>query len=90
MFSRFKKDAVPARTAATTPVNSAPAPVEKPGLPSRLRQPVPTARTPAEALTLEKEKKRKERLMELKLEIHPRTPSILGCTPSGKTSFDSM
>ena len=72
MFSRFKKDAVPARTAATTPVNSAPAPVEKPGLPSRLRQPVPTARTPAEALTLEKEKKRKERLMELKLEIHKR------------------
>ena len=72
MFSRFKKDAPDGRITGLAPANSTPAPAEKSSLTSRLAQPSAAARTPAEAMAAEKEKKRKERLMELKLEIHKR------------------
>ena len=72
MFSKFKKDAVPGRTSAMAPASVAPVQTVKPGSPSSVRQQIPSARTPAESMALEKEKKRKERLMELKLEIHKR------------------
>ncbi|NJM81671.1 MAG: Flp pilus assembly complex ATPase component TadA [Tabrizicola sp.] len=70
MFSRFKKEPEAAR-----PLTGALAPpkAEKPA--STLGRPVAPAnngRTPAEAMAAEKEKKRRERLTELKLEIHKR------------------
>ena len=71
MFSRFKKDTAPGRatTAPAAPVGSV---AEKPSLTGRAPVPLPVGKTPAEALAADKEKKRKERLMELKLEIHKR------------------
>ncbi len=74
MFSRFKKDAVPGRPSAPAAANAGPAPAqtEKSALSARLTPPPAPGRTPAEAVAAEKDKKRKERLMELKLEIHKR------------------
>ena len=72
MFSRFKKDTPDARPA---PAGSAPvtAPLEKPGFgPRTAPPPVNTQRAAAEAVAADKEKKRKERLTELKVEIHKR------------------
>jgi pilus assembly protein CpaF len=69
VFSRFKKEPAPGRPVALSP---APAAEKKPSLTGRAAAPVPAARTPAESVAAEKEKKRKERLMELKLEIHKR------------------
>ncbi len=71
MFSRFKKDAAPGRP-ATAPVASVGAVAEKPSLTGRAPVPLPVGKTPAEVVAADKEKKRKERLMELKLEIHKR------------------
>jgi pilus assembly protein CpaF len=71
VFSRFKKDNVPGRP-AMTPAQAAGAVAEKPAPTSRFATPVPAAKSPAEAVAADKEKKRKERLMELKLEIHKR------------------
>lgn len=70
MFSRFKKETAPGRPSAMAP--AAPAVAEKPSLVGRMATPGPAARSPAEAVAAEKEKKRRERLMELKLEIHKR------------------
>jgi pilus assembly protein CpaF len=70
VFSRFKKETAPGRPSAMAPATSAVA--EKPSLIGRMATPGPAARTPAEAVAAEKEKKRRERLMELKLEIHKR------------------
>ncbi|MES2434109.1 MAG: CpaF family protein [Pseudomonadota bacterium] len=69
MFSRFKKpEAGPsASPAAARP--AAPAPAPKPGI---SRPAVAPARPPAEAVAADKEKKRKERLGELKQELHKR------------------
>jgi pilus assembly protein CpaF len=72
VFSRFKKDSAPGRPSALAPVTQATAVAEKPNLTGRMATPAPAARTPAEALAADKEKKRRERLMELKLEIHKR------------------
>ncbi|WP_245875444.1 CpaF family protein [Tabrizicola aquatica] len=66
MFSRFKKD-----TPAGMPAGATTAPVEKPGLALRSQNVAPQ-RNPAEAVAADKEKKRKERLTELKVEIHKR------------------
>ncbi|WP_426035460.1 CpaF family protein [Cypionkella sp. TWP1-2-1b2] len=69
MFSRFKKpEAGPsASPAAARP--AAPAPAPKPGI---SRPTVAPARPPAEAVAADKEKKRKDRLGELKQELHKR------------------
>jgi pilus assembly protein CpaF len=83
MFSRFKKPEAPAArptgTAPAGPANSAahaPAPAgaqigAKAPVPMRPQNIVP-ARTPAESVAADKEQKRKERLMELKVELHKR------------------
>ena len=72
MFSRFKKpEAGPSASpaAAHTARPAAPAPAPKPGI---SRPAVAPARPPAEAVAADKEKKRKERLGELKQELHKR------------------
>jgi len=71
VFSRFKKDNAPGRP-ALAPAQSAGAVAEKPAPTSRFATPVAAPRSPAEVVAADKEKKRKERLMELKLEIHKR------------------
>ncbi len=73
MFSRFKKDS-PAGTSTpqggTAPVTQA---VDKAAFANRAPvQPVAQQRVAAEAVAADKEKKRKERLTELKVEIHKR------------------
>ena len=69
MFSRFSKTSTPARTGAPAPANTAP--VEKPGMASKASAPV-SQKAAAEALAADREKKRKERLTELKVTIHRR------------------
>ena len=69
MFSKYKKpsapaDAANAAPAAGTKVSAAPVTAEKP-----MMRPAP-ARRPAEAGPADKEKRRKERLGEIKLELH--------------------
>jgi pilus assembly protein CpaF len=82
MFSRFKKDAaVPPAAAATARPATTPQPASAPaaapampaGAPSALKPSlVSRAAAPAEVTPADKEKKRKERLMELKVELHKR------------------
>ncbi len=79
MFARFKKPDAPAArptagAAAATPAASRPAPATsaQPALPSRPLRSGPAPRPPAEAVAADKEKKRKERLQELKVELHKR------------------
>jgi pilus assembly protein CpaF len=69
VFSRFSKTATPPRPGAPAPSNTAA--VEKPGLASRAAAPV-TQKAAAEAVAADREKKRKERLTELKVTIHRR------------------
>jgi pilus assembly protein CpaF len=73
VFSRFKKDTPPGRP---TPGATAPAtaPVEKSTgfAPRAAATPAMQQRAAAEAVAADKEKKRKERLTELKVEIHKR------------------
>ncbi|MBL9049106.1 MAG: CpaF family protein, partial [Tabrizicola sp.] len=72
VFSRFKKDTPPGRP---TPGGTAPAtaPVDKAAaFAPRAPQPATQQRAAAEAVAADKEKKRKERLTELKVEIHKR------------------
>jgi pilus assembly protein CpaF len=78
MFSRYKKQSdTPARPAPSAPVNAAlsspkaAAPAEaRPQLAPRPG--TAPARPPAEAVAAEKEKKRKDKLAELKVELHKR------------------
>nr|MCU0730579.1 Flp pilus assembly complex ATPase component TadA [Hyphomonas sp.] len=73
MFSRFKKDtpagARPAQTGGTAPVSQ---PMDKAAFARAPAQPAVQQRAAAEAVAADKEKKRKERLTELKVEIHKR------------------
>ena len=79
MFSRFKKPETGAvKNGASPAVNHAapaarPAPAAaKPGLVSRPMPSGPAQRPPAEIAAADKEKKRKDRLAELKQELHKR------------------
>ena len=81
MFSRFKKpDDASARPAIMAPVTSAgpaaaraaPATATQAALAARPLPAAPTPRPPAEAVAADKEKKRKDRLQELKVELHKR------------------
>ncbi|QYZ71679.1 CpaF family protein [Neotabrizicola shimadae] len=79
MFSRFKKPESDAARTATTAAVTSPAPAAKlagaaPQASTGQVRPVPTAvpKPSAEVIAAEKEKKRKERLMELKVELHKR------------------
>ena len=81
MFSRFKKpDDASARPAVMVPVTSAgpaaaraaPATATQAALAARPLPAAPAPRPPAEAVAADKEKKRKDRLQELKVELHKR------------------
>ena len=81
MFSRFKKpDAASARPAVMAPVTSAgpaaaraaPSTATQAALAARPLPAAPAPRPPAEAVAADKEKKRKDRLQELKVELHKR------------------
>jgi hypothetical protein len=85
VFSRFKKDGNapasgrPAAPAAAAPAAAARPPVDNATARSR---PAPAAGRPAaEAVSADKEKKRKERLTELKLEMHKRLLENLNLPP---------
>ncbi len=69
MFSRFSKTNPPGRPGAPAPVATAVA--EKTGISARTAAPV-SQKTAAEAMAADRDKKRKERLTELKVEIHKR------------------
>ncbi|WP_347311085.1 CpaF family protein [Defluviimonas sp. SAOS-178_SWC] len=74
MFSRYKKPtaAAPAPAATAKPQAAAPASGEG-GRPAIARRPMAgNATAPAQALAMDKEKKRKERMGELKVELHKR------------------
>jgi pilus assembly protein CpaF len=72
VFSRFKKDTPAAGPAAGTAAPAATA-SDKPGFGARAAAaPANQQRVTAEAVAADKEKKRKERLTELKVEIHKR------------------
>jgi pilus assembly protein CpaF len=71
VFSRFNKQAPNGRP--TDAVPSVPGAVAaKPSLSARITAPVAATKSPAESVAAEKDKKRRERLTELKLEIHKR------------------
>ena len=69
MFSRYKKSAPPAPAAAAAKT-AAPAPAAG-GNPSAMRKPLP-AKAAATNIAGDKERKRKERMGELKVELHKR------------------
>ena len=79
MFSRFKKPEAgaprPGGPSAATTAAAAARPAATPGKPAMGTRPMPTGpapRGPAELLAADKEKKRKDRLAELKQELHKR------------------
>ncbi|GAB4384201.1 CpaF family protein [Albidovulum sp.] len=68
MFSRYKKPSAPAQAPAQAPAASTAA---KPSAPVATRR-QPMGKAPAQVTALDKEKKRKERMGELKVELHKR------------------
>ena len=96
MFSRFKKDAGPARPATPAAAGAA-APAAAPARPAaagvvsaRPAAPSMPARSPAEAVAADKEAKRKQRLMELKLELHKRLLENLNLSALEHASEQSL
>ena len=98
MFSRFKKpDGAPGRPAATAPVTQATAgarpasgaPAPKPMNGGRAL-PAPAARPPAEVAAQDKEKKRKDRMQELKTELHKRLLDNLNLAALEKATEASL
>jgi pilus assembly protein CpaF len=90
MFSRFKKDAE-AKPALMGQVGSAnakaPAPVAAASRPSASSAPAgPLPKSAADVLAADKEKKRKDRLMELKVELHKRLLDNLNLAALEKAS----
>ena len=74
MFSRYKKPAqasAAARPAAPPPLPLAASPLEAPK-PAVQRRAMPAGAVPAQAMAADKERKRKERMSELKVELHKR------------------
>jgi pilus assembly protein CpaF len=91
VFSRFKKDAVPGAPRPATAAAPAPQTAPKPaGTTPRLNVQAMPARSPAEAVAADKEKKRKDRLMELKLEIHKRLLETLNLAALEHASETSL
>ena len=95
MFSRFKKPDAPA-AAPLKPVTSAapvaPAANSAPRPTQVTAHPLPTApqRTPAEAIASDKEKKRKDKMMEIKQELHKRLLDNLNLAALEKASEASL
>jgi pilus assembly protein CpaF len=86
MFSRFKKTDEAGRPAtapvgAATPRAQIAVPVSRP-----VAQAAPPPKNPAEVLAADKEKKRKDRLMELKVELHKRLLDNLNLAALEKAS----
>ena len=100
MFSRYKKSAEPVSKAnASAPVGAATpsirpaAPDNTPTKPNPAHMrplPVAAARSPAEAVAADKDQKRKERLMELKVELHKRLLENLNLAALEKASEASL
>ena len=96
MFSRFKKpEATAARPGAPIAAAGAAAarPVAAPAKPSLGTRPMPQAvqpRAPAEVLAADKEKKRKDRLAELKQELHKRLIDSLNLAALEQASEASL
>ena len=91
MFSRFKKDNAPARPAAAAAAPAAPAPKPSAAPVTAMRAaPSAAARSPAEAVAADKEAKRKNRLMELKLELHKRLLETLNLSALEHASEQSL
>ena len=92
MFSRFKKpeagpakpSLVPVGAAQAAPKAPAQAVVKAPSSPVAPKTPVP--KTPAEAAAADKDRKRKERLQELKVELHKRLLENLNLAALEKAS----
>jgi pilus assembly protein CpaF len=99
MFSRFKKpDDASARPAVMAPVTSAgpaaaraaPATATQAALAARPLPAPPAPRPPAEAVAADKEKKRKDRLQELKVELHKRLLENLNLAALEHASENSL
>ena len=97
MFSRFKKpEAGPAPTGlkpvtSTGPVAPVAASAPKPvAVTARPGPAAPPPKTPAEAMASDKEKKRKDKLMELKVELHKRLLDNLNLSALEKASEASL
>ena len=99
MFSRFKKsDDASARPAVMAPVTSAgpaaaraaPATATQAALAARPLPAAPAPRPPAEAVAADKEKKRKDRLQELKVELHKRLLENLNLAALEHASENSL
>jgi pilus assembly protein CpaF len=96
MFSRFKKPESgpaasgmkPVASAAPTTTVAAAAPKQT----AQMTRPLPVApvRTPAEAMAVDKEKKKKEKMQELKLELHKRLLENLNLSALEKASEASL
>jgi pilus assembly protein CpaF len=94
MFSRFKKETADARP-AVAPVGAAvaKAPAPAAAAPVRAVAAAPAAagaRAPADMVAADKEKKRKDRLMELKVELHKRLLDNLNLAALEKASEASL
>ncbi|MGB0914139.1 MAG: CpaF family protein, partial [Phaeobacter italicus] len=72
MFSKYKRQSATAKPVTTAQPKAAPAPEAQPKAPApaaaTLRK--PAARTKAEAAPADKERKRKERMGEIKIQLH--------------------
>ncbi len=96
MFSRFKKDAPAAPRPVAPPVAGGGAPAIAPAkaaattVVARPSAPSMAARTPAEAVAADKEQKRRQRLMELKLELHKRLLENLNLSALEHASEQSL
>lgn len=99
MFSRFKKpDDASARPVVMAPVTSAgpaaaraaPATATQAALAARPLPAPPAPRPPAEAVAADKEKKRKDRLQELKVELHKRLLENLNLAALEHASENSL
>ena len=97
MFSRFKKpEAGPAPSGLKPVTSSGPvaplaAATPKPvAISSRPTPAAPPPKTPAEAMAADKEKKRKDKLMELKVELHKRLLDNLNLSALEKASEASL
>jgi len=74
VFSRFSKTTPPGRAPSPNPAQATAttAAVEKPGLAARAATPAMAQKSAAESLAADRDKKRKERLTELRVAIHKR------------------
>ncbi|MGP3698778.1 CpaF family protein [Rhodobacter sp. NSM] len=97
MFSRYRKSTDGQKPAPSAAVGAATPTMTAPAAPAPAKAPVaqprptsPVHRPGAEAIATDKEKKRKERLMELKVELHRRLLDNLNLAALEKASESSL